>query len=153
MMSKYATMWDEQLGCTSVIKQRIQLSKETTPIHSYQYQAGLCQRQLKRSKVEKSWNDNDAKPARTEWASQIVFEPKKDASFAFLRHLLQFNGVTVHDSYLLPRLDKCIDILGSANLFSILDANSGYRLMEVDDNYKNKATLVTHNGLFWYMQM
>lgn len=83
MMSKYSTMWDENLGRVSVTKHRIQLPKETAPIHLHFYRAGPRQRQLESDEVDKMLKENIAEATTTEWASIFVFAPKMDGSLRF----------------------------------------------------------------------
>lgn len=45
-------------------------------------------------------------PARTEWASPIVLEPKKDGSLPFCVDYGKLKSVTVRDSYPILRIDE-----------------------------------------------
>lgn len=44
----------------------------------------------------------------------------------------KLKAVTIHDLYPFLFMDKCIENLKEAEAFSILDANSGYRHVEID---------------------
>lgn len=70
--------------------------------------------------------DNAAEPAISGRASPIIFAPKSDGSMRFCVDYQLLNAGTVRDSYPIPEIDKCIDRLGLAKMFSIFDANSGY---------------------------
>lgn len=50
-------------------------------------------------------------------------------------------------------MDKCIDSLGQAEIFSMLDDNSGYWQMQVDETDMVKTLVVTHSGLYKYRRM
>jgi len=65
----------------------------------------------------------------------------------------QLNEVTVRDVYPLPRMDDCIDFLGDAKVFSTLDRNSGYWQIPVADEYRDKTTLVCHEGAYLYIRL
>lgn len=71
-------------------------------------------------------NDNVAEPCTTEWASDIVFAPKKNDSLRFCVDYRKLNTIPVRDRYPIPRMDECVDSLSSAEVFSTLDASSGY---------------------------
>lgn len=62
-------------------------------------------------------------PATKEWASLVVFAPKKDGSIRFCVDYPKLSAINVRDSYPLSRTDECIDPLGNARIFSTLDAN------------------------------
>lgn len=68
----------------------------------------------------------EAEPATTEWTSPIVFVPKKNGRLRFCIDYRHLNAVTVCDSYLILRMDDCIDSLERARILSIFDANSGF---------------------------
>lgn len=55
--------------------------------------------------------------------------------------------VTLSDSYPIPRMDECIDSLETADVFSTLDANSGYWQIALDENDIDNAAFRTPNGL------
>ena len=61
-------------------------------------------------------------PSNAEWASPVVFVPKPDGSLRFCVDYRKLNSITVRDSYPMPRMDECIDSLGSATVFSTLTA-------------------------------
>lgn len=48
------------------------------------------------------------------------------------------------DSCPVPQIDECIGLLGVANILSLLDANSGYWLKDIDDRLIDKTASVTH---------
>lgn len=76
-------------------------------------------------------------PAVTERASSIVFVLKKDESIRFYIDYRRLNTTTVRDSLSIPPTDGFVTSLTKANLFSILNASSGYRQFEV-----GKRTLI-----------
>jgi hypothetical protein len=57
------------------------------------------------------------------------------------------------DSFSLPRMDDCLDSLGSATIFTTLDANSGYWQLDVAKNDHDKTTLTSHMGTFRFNRM
>jgi hypothetical protein len=65
----------------------------------------------------------------------------------------KLNAITVRDSYLLPRMDECIDSLGDAKIFTTLDCNSGYLQIPVRPEDREKTLFTSHEGLYWFLQM
>jgi hypothetical protein len=59
-----------------------------------------------------------AKPSNSSWSSSCILVPKPDGR--------RVNAVTKSDSFPLPRLDDCIDRIGSAAYVSKLDLLKGY---------------------------
>lgn len=64
---------------------------------------------------------NIIKPAQTEWASPIMIVSRKDGMLHFSVDYQKLNAVTVWHSYPTPYIDKCIELLGDATIFSTLD--------------------------------
>lgn len=48
-------------------------------------------------------------------------------------------------------MDVSIDSPGPANVFSTLDANSGFWLIELDDNEMHKTRFDKYSGLYFYI--
>jgi hypothetical protein len=91
-------------------------------------------------------------PATSEWASPIVLVVKPDGSTRFYVSN-RLNAITVRDSYPLTRMDECIDALGDAKIFTTLDCNSGYWQIPVRPEDREKTTLTSHEGLYWFLRM
>ena len=67
-----------------------------------------------------------AKPSCSPWSSPCLLVPKSDGTLRFCTDFRKVNAVTVPDSYPLPRMEDCIDSLGSATHVSKLDLLKGY---------------------------
>ena len=65
----------------------------------------------------------------------------------------RLNAKTLADSYPLPRMDYCIDSLGNAVVFTMLDCNSGYWQIPVAPEDRDKTTFTTHMGTFRHLRM
>lgn len=89
---------------------------------------------------------NVIKSAQTNWTAPIVFALYKDGALRFCVDHRKLKAVTIKDSYLLPRMDKCMESLGDAQVFSTLDASSGYWKTKVEDGNRDKMAFKSHNG-------
>lgn len=92
-------------------------------------------------------------PAMSEWASPVVFAPKKDEKLRFCVDYRKVNAMTVRDTYPLPRMDECIDSLGGATIFSTVDCNNGYWQTKIPEADRNTTTFSSHHGLFLFIRM
>ena len=70
------------------------------------------------------------------WASAVVLVRKKDGSLRFCIDLHKLNSHTIKDAYSLPRIDKTLDCLNGAQIFTSLDLMSGYWQVEMDEDSK-----------------
>lgn len=81
-------------------------------------------------------NENLMEPAQTEWASPVYFVREMDGTLRFCVDYWKSNTVTVSSSYRFPRMDECIKSLGSAQLLSTMESNSGY--WQIGDNKRDR---------------
>lgn len=56
-------------------------------------------------------------------------------------------------SYLILRMDECMDSLGISTIFTNFDNNSGYWHVEIRENDKDKTAFTWHHGLFSFIRM
>lgn len=59
----------------------------------------------------------------------------------------------IRNTYLIPRLDECIDSLHDAMILSTLDANLGYWQVEIIKRDHDKMALISHNSLLCFTRM
>lgn len=65
----------------------------------------------------------------------------------------RLTDITVKDTCPLPIMDDCIDFLGEATVFSILDANADYWQIPVAVQDQDKTTFTRHEGTFKYVRL
>ena len=65
------------------------------------------------------------------WASPIVLVHKKDDGLWFCIDCRKLNNRMIKDAQSLPRIEDCVDCLGGATIFAILDLQSGYWQVEL----------------------
>lgn len=67
-----------------------------------------------------------AVPNTNPWSSPCVLVPKSDNTPCFCNDYRKVNAITKPDSFLLPRMEDCIDSEGSAKFVTKLDLLKGY---------------------------
>jgi len=75
-----------------------------------------------------------------------VLVRKKDNSFRFCIDYRKLNGVTVQDSYPIPLIDNCLNVLQGSSWFSTLDLRAGYLNIPLADSDRDKTAFVTRGG-------
>lgn len=91
--------------------------------------------------------------AETDWASPIVSVPNLNVTLLCCTDHRKLNVVTSRDSFSLRRMDDCLNSLGDANIFSILDENSGYWQFKEHKSNREKTAFTTHNGMYQFIIM
>eukprot|EP00731_Ephydatia_muelleri_P008795 Em0004g1133a len=122
----------------------IKQSGRKLPFHQREEVKELLDGMLERQVIETSQGS---------WSSPVVLVKKKDGSTRFCVDFRQLNAVTKKDAQPLPRIDKTLDVLGSARWFSCLDLTSGYWQVEVAPEDCEKTAFVTPYGLFQFRVM
>ena len=104
----------------------------------------IIQKQLKAGVIQESTSP---------WSSPLVYVRKKDGTTRPCVDYRRLNDVTVKDAYPLPRIDSCLDCLGSARWFSTLDLQSGNWQIEVKEEDRPKTAFATRHGFWEYVTM
>lgn len=60
----------------------------------------------------------------------------------------RLNAITTKDVYLLPRIDDALSRLEGSRYFSMLDMQTGYSQVEVDERDRAKTAFITVDGLY-----
>jgi len=63
------------------------------------------------------------------------------------------NSVTKKDGYPLPRIQDCLDAIGSAKYISKVDLTSGYWQIEVGELSIPKTAFITRSGKYEFIAM
>ena len=79
--------------------------------------------------------------------------PKKDGTLRFCVDYRKLNTLTYKDVYPIKRIDKCVDTLGEANIFTTLDALSGLWQVPLAEKDQAKTAFTTYAGLYQFKHM
>lgn len=94
-----------------------------------------------------------AVPSSSCWASPCILVPKPDRTPRFCTDFRKVNSVTKSDSFPLPRMDDCIDLVGSAKFLSKFDLLKGYWQVPLSERASEIASFITPSGLYSYTVM
>eukprot|EP00171_Calliarthron_tuberculosum_P001947 IDg1947t1 len=143
---KHEGLWSSHLGEIKEAKHYIVLTPGARPFRSQPYRADPTQRELEAEEIRRMLAANVNRPSKSHWASPVLLVSKPDGSMRFCIDYRRLNALTARDHYPIPRIDECLEFLGTAKIFSALDANSGYWKMAVAADSVDKAASVSHSG-------
>lgn len=92
-------------------------------------------------------------PAQAGWAALTVIVLKKNGTLQFFVEYHKFNAVTSRYSYLITRMDECIDWAGEAAAISTLNANSENWQIVVSGSDMEETAYILHHGLHQFAKM
>ena len=125
LILEYPMLFNDTPTCTSVIEHDIVVSNPR-PIRQHPYRANAAKRAAMKKEVQYLLDNDLARPSSSPWCSPCLLVPKSDGTPRFCTDFRKVNAVTVPDSFPLPRMEDCIDTVGSARFVSKLDLLKGY---------------------------
>ncbi len=84
-----------------------------------------------------------AEPSSSSWASPCLLVEKSDKSSRFCTDYRKVNAVTKPDAYPLPRIEDCIDQVGSVQFVSKFDLLKGYWQVPLSPRAKEISAFIT----------
>lgn len=97
--------------------------------------------------------NNIAEPSSSSWASPCLLVPKSDNTLRFCSDFRKVNSVTKPDAFPLPRMDDCIDEVGSAKFVSKFNLLKGYCQVPLSKRAQEISASVAPSGLYSYKVM
>ncbi len=100
---------------------------EAEPIKQHPYRVNPQKKEVMRKEVEYMLEHDLIEPSESPWSLPCVLVPKPgQESFRFCTDYRKVNMVRKPDAYPIPRVDDCIDHVGSANFITKIDSLKGY---------------------------
>lgn len=123
------------------------------PIKQHAYRVNAVKKSIMRQEVSYLLENDLAKPSCSPWSSPCLLVPKPDGTFRFCTDFRKVNAVTVPDSYPLPRMEDCIDNIGSARFVTKLDMLKGYWQVPLTPQASDISAFVTPDTFLQYTAM
>ena len=143
---------DNDLGCTKVLHHNIDTGN-ASPIRQPVRRLSLPAKEEVKKLLEEMLQKNVVSPSTSPWALPIVLVHKKDGSTRFCIDYRKVNSLTRKDAYPIPKIDKTLNTLAGAKLFSTLDLRSGYWQVQVNPEHWEKTAFCTSEGLLEFNVM
>lgn len=118
------------------------------PIRSTYYRRSPGDKSVIEKSIELMIKQKVIQPSESPWSSPVVIVMKKNGDIRFCCDYRRLNKITKKDSWPLPRIDEALDSLSGSDCFSSLDMFSGYWMLPLSDDAREKSAFITHMGLF-----
>lgn len=115
----------------------------TALIKQQAYRCPDEKRQVMKREKEYPLESGLAKPSHSPWSSPCLLAPKSDGSPHFRTDYRKVNAVTTPDSFPLPCMEDCIDIIGPAKFITKLDLLKGYWQVPLTPRASDISAFVT----------
>lgn len=83
----------------------------------------------------------------------VVIVKKKNGKWRVCVDFTDLNKASLKDSFLVPNITQLVDAITGFNMFSFLDAYSGYNKIRMDPKDEEKMTFVIKKGTYYYKVM
>lgn len=122
-------------------------------VKQHPYRVNLIKRELMKKVVDYLLEHGLAEPSNSAWCSPCLLEAKGDGSQRLIIDYRKVNALTVPDSYLLPRMEDCVDSLGSLRFVTKLDLLKGYRQVPLSKRSAKISAFATPDHFLQYTVM
>jgi len=129
-------------GRTDLVEYRIDTG-ESRPIRQHLRRNPFQHLDWIDKEVEEMKKHGIVEPAASPWASNVVLVKRKDGMLRFCIDYRRLNSVTKQDSYPLPLIDNCLNVLTGSSWYSTPDLRSGYCNIPIAEEDRDKSALVT----------
>ena len=132
---------------------QIELAPRTEPISKAPYR--MAPLELKESKVqmEELVSKGFFRLSTLPWGAPVLFVKKNDGSLRLCIDYRELNKVTIHNQYLLPRIDDLFYQLSGVRVFPKIDLRSGYHQLKIRSEDVPKTAFRTQYGDYEFLVM
>ncbi|XP_063841016.1 uncharacterized protein LOC135089382 [Scylla paramamosain] len=150
IIERFSSLFPDAPRKTNVVVHDVDVG-EAEPIKQHPYRVNPQKREIMRKEVEYMLEHDLIEPSESPWSSPCVLVPKPgQESFRFCTDYRKVNMVTKPDAYPIPRVDDCIDHVGSANFITKIDLLKGYWQVGLTERAKAISAFATMDGLYQY---
>ncbi|XP_030839510.1 uncharacterized protein LOC763830 [Strongylocentrotus purpuratus] len=147
ILCEYPAVCTDKLGCTLRTVHDVDVG-DSLPIKQHPYRLNPRKKHQVQTELQYMLDCGIVEPSQSCWSSPVVLVPKPDGSQRFCIDYRKVNAVTKPDSFPLPRIEDCIDQVGSAKFITKLDLMKGYWQVPLSRRAKEVSAFVTPQGLF-----
>ncbi len=152
LIRNYPVLFSDTPSKTHLIEHDIDIG-DAKPIKQRFYRVSEEKRLQLETEVQYMLDNGIAEPCCSNWASPCLLVKKSDSTFRPCTDYRKVNNVTKADLYPLPRMEDCIDQVGSAKYVSKFDLLKGYWQVPLTKRACEIAAFITSSGLFSYKVM
>lgn len=149
LIGDYPMLFGDTPSQTTVIEHDINV-RDSTPIRQHPYRVNATKREIMKKEVNYLLDNKLASASSSPWSSPCLLVPKPDGTPRFCTDFRKVNAVTVPDSYPLPRMEDCIDNIGSARFVTKLDLLKGYWQVPLTPRASTISAFVTPDDFLQY---
>ena len=147
VINNYPEICQDVPGRTSLLEHDVDIG-DAKPVRQPPYRVDSNKLKIINKEVDYMLKCGLIVPSKSPWSSPVVLVRKEDGQYRMCFDYRKVNNVTKHDCFPLPRIEDCIDKVGSSNYISKLDLLKGYWQVGLTRRAQEISAFVTTNGLY-----
>jgi hypothetical protein len=156
LIDEYSDIFKEELP--PLFKRRRQITHDidtgdAQPLNLPYYPLSKAHRDEQERQVRELLEKGLARPSSSPWGFPVLFVAKPGGKWRMCIDYRLLNNVTKKDGYPLPRVQDCLDSIGTATYLSKVDLTSGYWQIEVNELSIPKTAFNTRSGKYEFIAM
>ncbi|XP_048044029.1 uncharacterized protein LOC125266937 isoform X1 [Megalobrama amblycephala] len=152
LVSSFPSLFSDVPTRTHVIEHDIDVGM-AQPVKQHPYRVNPLKRKLLQKEVDYLLAHNLAEPSFSSWSSPCILVSKSDHSYRFCTDYRKLNSLRKPDCFPLPRIDDCVDRVGSAQFVSKFDLLKGYWQVPLTSRAKELSAFITPDSFLQYTVM
>ncbi|XP_076043861.1 uncharacterized protein LOC143026954 [Oratosquilla oratoria] len=125
VMDKYPNVFKDRPGLATSVVHDIDVCN-ASPVKQSPYRVHPHKAPLIQKEIDAMLQMGLIRPGASEWCSPVLLVPKPDGGQRFCIDFRRINKITKKDSFPLPRIEDCIERIGSSNYLSKVDLLKGF---------------------------
>lgn len=154
--AKYSDIFyleEDTLSVTNILKQKINLQPNTTPVYIKPYRLPFSQKDQIHTEINKLLKAGIIEETKSEWSSPLLIVPKKvdengNKKWRVVIDYRLLNKNIKDDKFPLPSITDILDSLSGAVYFSHLDLAQGYYQIELEKESRPITAFTTDRGQY-----
>jgi len=122
-------------------------------IKQHPYRINPVKLEAMKKEIDYMLSNGIIEQSQSEWSSPCLLVAKGDGGYRFCTDFRKVNLVTKADSYPIPRVEDCIDKVGSSQFVSKFDLLKGYWQVPLAPRAREISAFVTPAGFYQYRVM
>uniref|UniRef100_A0A3B1IMD5 Gypsy retrotransposon integrase-like protein 1 n=1 Tax=Astyanax mexicanus TaxID=7994 RepID=A0A3B1IMD5_ASTMX len=152
LIESHKSLFSDHPSQTHVLEHDIDVN-DHPPIKQHAYRLHPAKRTCMQKETQYLVDHGLAEPSSSPWSSPCILVPKPDGTLRFCTDYRKVNAVTRVDSFPLPRMEDCVDSVGSARYVSTLDLLKGYWQVPLTQRASDISAFVTPDDFLQYKVM
>ena len=122
--------------------------EDSKPIKQHPYRMNPLKQKYLQDEVKYLLENDFIEASQSNYSSPCILVPKSNGTYRMCTDYRKVNSVTKTDSFLMLRIDDCIDKVGNSRYVTKFDLLKGFWQVPLTDRAKEVSAFATPNGLY-----